>query len=107
MGKIWGMKGSGLYGSHMIWWVCELFYFCVCTYICHCCRIIAFTSVRAVGKVILVTMMEFCMTPQWLVQTEKKLHSITPHSNFRLIFTIEINPNVIPPDSIGSIRSAK
>ena len=34
------------------------------------------------------------LAPQWLVQLEKKLHSITTHSNFRLFLTMEINPKV-------------
>lgn len=34
------------------------------------------------------------LAPQWLVQLEKKLHSITPHGNFRLFLTMEINPKV-------------
>jgi len=34
------------------------------------------------------------LAPQWLVQLEKKLHSLTPHVNFRLFLTMEINPKV-------------
>ena len=34
------------------------------------------------------------LAPQWLVQMEKRLHSLTPHSNFRLFLTMEINPRV-------------
>ncbi|XP_073982188.1 dynein heavy chain, cytoplasmic isoform X4 [Rhodnius prolixus] len=34
------------------------------------------------------------LAPQWLVQLEKKLHSLQPHSNFRLFLTMEINPKV-------------
>lgn len=34
------------------------------------------------------------LAPQWLVQLEKKLHSIQPHSNFRLFLTMEINPKL-------------
>jgi dynein heavy chain 1 len=34
------------------------------------------------------------LAPQWLVQLEKKLHSLTPHSSFRLFLTLEINPKV-------------
>ena len=34
------------------------------------------------------------LAPQWLVMLEKKLHSITPHANFRLFLTMEINPKV-------------
>lgn len=34
------------------------------------------------------------LAPQWLVALEKKLHSITPHANFRLFLTMEINPKV-------------
>ncbi|KAG1662035.1 Dynein heavy chain, cytoplasmic [Nymphon striatum] len=34
------------------------------------------------------------LAPQWLVQLEKKLHSIQSHANFRLFLTTEINPKV-------------
>ncbi|XP_065208173.1 dynein heavy chain, cytoplasmic isoform X2 [Planococcus citri] len=34
------------------------------------------------------------LAPQWLVQLEKKLHSLQPHTNFRLFLTMEMNPKV-------------
>jgi dynein heavy chain 1 len=34
------------------------------------------------------------LAPQWLVQLEKKLHSLSPHANFRLFLTMEINPRL-------------
>lgn len=34
------------------------------------------------------------LAPGWLVQLEKKLHSLQPHSGFRLFLTMEINPKV-------------
>ena len=34
------------------------------------------------------------LAPAWLVQLEKKLHSLTPHANFRLFLTMEINPKL-------------
>ncbi|XP_050499617.1 dynein heavy chain, cytoplasmic isoform X4 [Diabrotica virgifera virgifera] len=34
------------------------------------------------------------LAPQWLVQLEKKLHSLQPHANFRLFLTMEINPKL-------------
>lgn len=34
------------------------------------------------------------LAPQWLVQLEKKIHSLTPHANFRLFLTMEINPRL-------------
>jgi dynein heavy chain 1 len=34
------------------------------------------------------------LAPQWLVQLEKKLHSLQPHASFRLFLTMEINPKV-------------
>jgi dynein heavy chain 1, cytosolic len=34
------------------------------------------------------------LAPQWLVQLEKKLHSLSPHAGFRLFLTMEINPKV-------------
>ncbi|KAM9964742.1 hypothetical protein ACTFIW_004524 [Dictyostelium discoideum] len=32
------------------------------------------------------------LAPQWLVQLEKKLHSLSPHPSFRLFMTSEIHP---------------
>ncbi|VDP01524.1 unnamed protein product [Soboliphyme baturini] len=34
------------------------------------------------------------LAPQWLVQLEKKLHSLNPHPNFRLFLTMEIHPKL-------------
>ncbi|XP_075048644.1 cytoplasmic dynein 1 heavy chain 1 isoform X1 [Mixophyes fleayi] len=34
------------------------------------------------------------LAPGWLMQLEKKLHSLQPHSCFRLFLTMEINPKV-------------
>jgi len=34
------------------------------------------------------------LAPQWLVQLEKKLHSLQPHAAFRLFLTMEINPKL-------------
>lgn len=34
------------------------------------------------------------LAPGWLVQLEKKLHSLQPHACFRLFLTMEINPKV-------------
>ncbi|XP_013402014.1 cytoplasmic dynein 1 heavy chain 1-like isoform X1 [Lingula anatina] len=34
------------------------------------------------------------LAPGWLVQLEKKLHSLQPHPNFRLFLTMEINPKL-------------
>ncbi|XP_064603299.1 cytoplasmic dynein 1 heavy chain 1-like isoform X2 [Liolophura sinensis] len=34
------------------------------------------------------------LAPQWLVQLEKKLHTLTPHPGFRLFLTMEINPKI-------------
>ncbi|KAJ7386556.1 Cytoplasmic dynein 1 heavy chain 1 [Desmophyllum pertusum] len=34
------------------------------------------------------------LAPQWLVTLEKKLHTLNPHSSFRLFMTMEINPKV-------------
>lgn len=42
------------------------------------------------------------LAPQWLVQLEKKLHSITTHSNFRLFLTMEINPKVGADQPVAS-----
>jgi len=37
------------------------------------------------------------LAPQWLDQSEKKLHSLTPHHGFRLFLTMEINVFEPPP----------
>lgn len=34
------------------------------------------------------------LAPQWLIQLEKKLHSLQPHAGFRLFLTMEISPRV-------------
>ncbi|XP_069493861.1 cytoplasmic dynein 1 heavy chain 1 [Ambystoma mexicanum] len=34
------------------------------------------------------------LAPGWLMQLEKKLHSLQPHAGFRLFLTMEINPKV-------------
>lgn len=34
------------------------------------------------------------LAPAWLVQLEKKLHSLHPHPQFRLFLTMEINPRI-------------
>ncbi|XP_063040383.1 cytoplasmic dynein 1 heavy chain 1 isoform X1 [Engraulis encrasicolus] len=34
------------------------------------------------------------LAPGWLMQLEKKLHSMQPHGSFRLFLTMEINPKV-------------
>ena len=34
------------------------------------------------------------LAPQWLVQLEKKLHNLQPHSDFRLFLSMEINPSI-------------
>ena len=34
------------------------------------------------------------LAPQWLVQLEKKLHSLTPNPSFRLFLTLEIHPKI-------------
>ena len=34
------------------------------------------------------------LAPQWLVQLEKKLHTLNPHPSFRLFLTLEIHPKI-------------
>lgn len=34
------------------------------------------------------------LAPQWLVQLEKKLHTLNPHPNFRLFLTLEVHPKI-------------
>lgn len=34
------------------------------------------------------------LAPQWLVQLEKKLHTLQPHPTFRLFLTLEIHPKI-------------
>ena len=44
------------------------------------------------------------LAPGWLMQLEKKLHSMQPHASFRLFLTMEINPKVTPrPPPQGSL----
>ena len=50
----------------------------------------AISSASKTGRWVLLKNVH--LAPQWLVQLEKKLHSITPHANFRLFLTMEINP---------------
>lgn len=45
------------------------------------------------------------LAPQWLVQLEKKLHSLQPHAGFRLFLTMEINPKVCTFFSCHSFNS--
>lgn len=42
------------------------------------------------------------LAPGWLMQLEKKLHSLQPHACFRLFLTMEINPKVGGPR--GEVR---
>lgn len=34
------------------------------------------------------------LAPQWLLQLEKKLHSLQPHTSFRLFLTMDIHPKI-------------
>lgn len=34
------------------------------------------------------------LAPQWLIQLEKKLHTLQPHPQFRLFLTLEIIPKI-------------
>lgn len=43
------------------------------------------------------------LAPQWLVQLEKKLYSLEPHSSFRLFLTLEINPKI----SVNLLRAGR
>lgn len=45
------------------------------------------------------------LAPGWLMQLEKKLHSMQPHASFRLFLTMEINPKVnhITPKNTSNI----
>lgn len=43
------------------------------------------------------------LAPSWLLQLEKKLHSLTPHQNFRLFLTMDINPKI----PINLLRSGR
>ncbi|KAB0405288.1 hypothetical protein E2I00_000718, partial [Balaenoptera physalus] len=46
------------------------------------------------GKVRWVMLKNVHLAPGWLMQLEKKLHSLQPHACFRLFLTMEINPKV-------------
>ena len=52
----------------------------------------AISSASKAGRWVLLKNVH--LAPQWLVQLEKKFHSLTPHTNFRLFLTMEINPKV-------------
>ena len=52
----------------------------------------AISSASKAGRWVLLKNVH--LAPQWLVQLEKKFHSLTPHSHFRLFLTMEINPKV-------------
>ena len=41
------------------------------------------------------------LAPGWLMQLEKKLHSLQPHACFRLFLTMEINPKVGGTEGAG------
>jgi hypothetical protein len=43
------------------------------------------------------------LAPQWLVQLEKKIHTLVPHAGFRLFLTTEINPK-LPVNLLRSSR---
>lgn len=43
------------------------------------------------------------LAPGWLMQLEKKLHSLQPHACFRLFLTMEINPKVGPGAMGGAV----
>lgn len=67
------------------------------------CSVWAHVSIGSVGMMISfsndlfvrwVMLKNVHLAPQWLVQLEKKLHSLTPHSSFRLFLTLEITPKV-------------
>ncbi|KAM9149649.1 LOW QUALITY PROTEIN: cytoplasmic dynein 1 heavy chain 1-like [Pangshura tecta] len=49
------------------------------------------TAVKSGGWVMLKNVH---LAPGWLMQLEKKLHSLQPHACFRLFLTMEINPKV-------------
>lgn len=42
------------------------------------------------------------LAPGWLMQLEKKLHSLQPHACFRLFLTMEINPKVSGDGASGA-----
>ena len=45
------------------------------------------------------------LAPGWLMQLEKKLHSLRPHACFRLFLTMEINPKVRGPRALAWHRA--
>jgi dynein heavy chain 1 len=52
----------------------------------------AISSASKTGRWVLLKNVH--LAPQWLVTLEKKLHSISPHVNFRLFLTMEITPKI-------------
>lgn len=43
------------------------------------------------------------LAPGWLMQLEKKLHSMQPHASFRLFLTMEINPKVLTSGQVTPV----
>lgn len=43
------------------------------------------------------------LAPSWLAQLEKRLHSLKPHPQFRLLLTAEIHPK-LPPQMLRASR---
>lgn len=43
------------------------------------------------------------LAPSWLAQLEKRLHSLKPHPQFRLLLTAEIHPK-LPPQVLRASR---
>ncbi|XP_019853431.1 PREDICTED: cytoplasmic dynein 1 heavy chain 1-like isoform X1 [Amphimedon queenslandica] len=52
----------------------------------------AISSASKTGRWVLLKNVH--LAAQWLVSLEKKLHSLSPHANFRLFLTMEINPKI-------------
>ena len=62
----------------------------------------ALESASNVGRWVLLKNVH--LAPSWLMQLEKRLHSLKPHANFRLLLTAEINPKL--PVTIIQVRLA-
>ncbi len=58
------------------------------------CTLFCRTGVLTVSSCRWVMLENVHLAPGWLMQLEKKLHSMQPHASFRLFLTMEINPKV-------------
>lgn len=62
----------------------------------HLCLVLVHRNPKIIWSGRWVMLENVHLAPGWLMQLEKKLHSMQPHACFRLFLTMEINPKVTP-----------